>query len=163
MKTPENQLFAAYLNDPAEVPKGLDAGAILRMYPWFTTVRLLHEAESGDPLAALSRLTRPVSGGRLETPSAADFAKRTDTEIIDTFLLRGEYRIVPQDDTPDADADGSADGGDDAIVSEELAEIYRNQGLAQEAKAIYSKLSLLYPEKSVYFAEIIGKIDLETK
>ena len=52
---------------------------------------------------------------------------------------------------------------EDEIVSEELAAIYLSQGLRREAIAIYRKLSLLNPEKSVYFAELIGKIENNIK
>ena len=48
---------------------------------------------------------------------------------------------------------------EDDLVTEELAEIYRQQGLNDEACAIYRKLSLRNPEKSVYFAELIGKLE----
>ena len=52
---------------------------------------------------------------------------------------------------------------DDQVVSEELAEIYLAQGLRDKAIAIYRKLSLRNPEKSVYFAELIGKIENNIK
>ena len=48
---------------------------------------------------------------------------------------------------------------DPDLVSEELAEIFARQGLYSKAKAIYNKLSLLYPEKSVYFAQLIAGLD----
>ena len=52
---------------------------------------------------------------------------------------------------------------DDEVVTEELAEIYLAQGLRDKSVAIYRKLSLRNPEKSVYFAELIGKIENNIK
>ena len=45
----------------------------------------------------------------------------------------------------------------DDLLTEELAAIYLAQGLTGPAVEIYRRLSLLNPEKSVYFAEIIDK------
>ena len=45
------------------------------------------------------------------------------------------------------------------FCTETLAEIYLEQGYPEQAKEIYSKLILRYPEKSVYFASLIEKID----
>ncbi len=45
------------------------------------------------------------------------------------------------------------------LCTETLAQIYTEQGYTEEAKQIYSKLSLRYPEKSVYFASLIEKLD----
>ncbi|MBR4827180.1 MAG: hypothetical protein IKZ91_04795 [Bacteroidales bacterium] len=45
------------------------------------------------------------------------------------------------------------------LCTETLAQIYAEQGYYEEAKQIYSKLSLRYPEKSVYFAALIEKLD----
>lgn len=46
----------------------------------------------------------------------------------------------------------------DEIVSESLARIYEKQGLIKEAIEMYRKLSLINPEKSAYFAEIIENL-----
>ena len=45
------------------------------------------------------------------------------------------------------------------LYTETLAQIYAEQGYYEQAKLIYSKLILAYPEKSAYFASLIEKID----
>ena len=45
------------------------------------------------------------------------------------------------------------------LDTETLAQIYLEQGYPQEAIDIYSRLSLRYPEKSVYFAALIDEIN----
>lgn len=54
----------------------------------------------------------------------------------------------------------SADMGDDlGFYTETLAEIYMEQGYYEQAKRIYSKLILAYPEKNAYFAALIQKMN----
>ncbi|MCR4825215.1 MAG: hypothetical protein K5849_07675 [Bacteroidales bacterium] len=50
-------------------------------------------------------------------------------------------------------------GEPDGFCTETLAKIYLEQGYPDEALDIYSKLILRYPEKSVYFAALIEKIN----
>ena len=45
------------------------------------------------------------------------------------------------------------------IFTETLAQIYAEQGYYEQAKDIYSKLILAYPEKNAYFAALIQKMD----
>ena len=45
------------------------------------------------------------------------------------------------------------------LFTETLAQIYAEQGYYEQAKDIYSKLILAYPEKNAYFAALIQKID----
>ena len=45
------------------------------------------------------------------------------------------------------------------LYTETLAQIYAEQGYYEQAKLIYSKLILAYPEKSAYFATLIQKIE----
>jgi hypothetical protein len=52
---------------------------------------------------------------------------------------------------------------DESIVSETLARIYYEQGNLMKAIHIYKKLSLVYPEKSSFFAAQIEKIQKEVK
>ena len=46
----------------------------------------------------------------------------------------------------------------DAFMTETLAEIYMKQGYYYRALQAYEKLSLKYPQKSIYFASQIQKI-----
>ena len=84
-------------------------------------------------------------------------------EVIDRFLAEEPKRMVPREGIPQGDMSAESVADDDDPASEELAEIYLAQGLTMRAKAIYAKLSLLYPEKSVYFAEIIDRIGKNPK
>ena len=89
---------------------------------------------------------------RLITLSSAD--------IVDRFLSRDSYKIVAQEKGEDIEVVTEAElTEEDDLVSEELAEIYLKQGLNELAKETYRKLSLLNPEKSVYFAERFEKIE----
>ena len=45
------------------------------------------------------------------------------------------------------------------FFTETLAQIYAEQGYYEQAKDIYSKLILAYPEKNAYFAALIQKLD----
>lgn len=96
------------------------------------------------------------------------YGSRPDTvSVIDGFLSHadGGERIVP----PPADAaytqeDISAESvaEDGGIATETLAGIYLAQGLPDRAVEIYYKLSLKYPEKSAYFANLIADVQART-
>lgn len=47
---------------------------------------------------------------------------------------------------------------DSHFYTETLARIYAQQGYFDRAKEVYSKLILLYPEKSAYFASLIDEL-----
>lgn len=58
--------------------------------------------------------------------------------------------------------DGANSGMDPLIFyTETLAQIYTQQECWREALDVYSKLILLYPEKSVYFASLVNDIKLK--
>ena len=54
------------------------------------------------------------------------------------------------------DAEAAADFTD--FCTETLAQIYADQGYPEQARQIYSRLSLRFPEKSAYFAALIEKL-----
>lgn len=86
----------------------------------------------------------------------------THDDLIDRFLKRDDYRIVAEEGTAD-DLSQVVIEDDEDFASEELAEIYLNQGLYDEAIKTYRKLSLLNSEKSVYFAGLIAEIEDKKK
>lgn len=73
--------------------------------------------------------------------------------LIDMFLTTPPATMKPRSDVSGSDlAQPSEKNTTHELVSETLAEIYLAQGLPDKAAQIYSKLSLLYPEKKAYFA-----------
>ena len=85
--------------------------------------------------------------------------KMSRKELIDKFIAENPSISRPRAEfyNPISMAQNSIiDKGD--IVSETLAKIYQKQGYLDKAIEIYEKLSLLFPEKSIYFAAQIEKI-----
>lgn len=109
-----------------------------------------------DKVASLCRKPTPA----LLDIDVARLTEVTADDIIDRFLRADNLRIVAEEGDADGDiVTEAAFDADDDLASEELAEIYLAQGLKDMAKETYRKLSLLNPEKSVYFAELIAKIE----
>ena len=132
--------------------------------PLFRTERWSENVENSTSSDALGEdlvqtlCSRPVLGA--QSIDVERLTKITSEDIIDKFLRADTHRIVAEEGevTQEIVVEAAFDEEDD-MVSEELAEIYLAQGLKDMAKETYRKLSLLNPEKSIYFAEIISKID----
>ena len=56
-------------------------------------------------------------------------------------------------------AEGAPAEIEDRFCTETLAQIFAEQGYFEQAKSIYSRLGLFYPEKSAYFAALIENLD----
>lgn len=139
-----------------------DLKRVYELYPWFSALRreLILRSELKDELSVVVEASRHY--GQSVSLDADLLLKLSSDEIIDRFLDQKDLRIVAESGEPDGEVVTEADLDDeDDLVSEDLAQVYINQGLYSEAIAIYRRLSLQNPEKSVYFAEIIE--ELETK
>ena len=79
-----------------------------------------------------------------------DKVRRTDDNVF------SRYAAKARQDKPEVDSSKEEDLG---FYTETLAQIYAEQGYFDQAKRIYSKLILAYPEKSAYFAAIIQKMN----
>jgi len=152
--------IATGAGDATALVRTLDG--LLQRYPWFSLARAARRRASGradDKLGILagSRLT---SAAAYRTVDIDTLTRLTEDDIIDRFLKIGDYRIVSDDNgTPEDIRTESSHDDETDMISEELAEIYLSQGLYSEAIDIYRRLSLLNSEKSVYFAELIARIE----
>ncbi len=160
------QPFNEYICGRSDTVAGQELDRLENRHEWFTTARRAKKLLTGmdDPALTLPEMFWPtVAPGerRLQVKIAKKNSREDD--IIEKFLEHGGYRIVPGEEADlneivTGDVSGYADGD---LLTEDLAEIYRSQGLAQEAIEIYRKLSLLNPEKSIYFANAIERIETE--
>lgn len=95
-----------------------------------------------------------VVGGDYFSQQQYERVRRDGDNVFASFAKAGEEGAAGQQPaTEDRAAEDLAD-----ICTETLAQIYAEQGYPAQAKQIYSRLSLRFPEKSSYFASLIEKL-----
>lgn len=102
----------------------------------------------------LDRKTVRVAGGDYFSQEEYDLVRKQEDSVFSRFSADGDSR-----------RQGSGMEAADSVFfyTETLAQIYADQGYYEQAKEIYSKLILAYPEKNAYFAALIEKLDKEIK
>ena len=90
-----------------------------------------------------------VVGGDFFTQADYDQVRRVDDNVFSRYAAKAK-----QDNTYEEEPPVEFD-----LYTETLAQIYAEQGYYEQAKGIYSKLILAYPEKSAYFAALIQKLN----
>ena len=153
----KNKNFSDTQNDLITIDNEL-IEPLFRTERWSEMVENLTSSDALGEDLVQTLCSRPVLGA--QSIDVERLTKITSEDIIDKFLRADTHRIVAEEGevTQEIVVEAAFDEEDD-MVSEELAEIYLAQGLKDMAKETYRKLSLLNPEKSIYFAEIISKID----
>ncbi|MEG1864703.1 MAG: hypothetical protein RR199_05205 [Alistipes sp.] len=150
------------INPTAALPSLAELEALVSRYAWFAPLRTVRVKLIGraDGRLEVMRPWRVESALFRQPMDASLFATPSSDEVIDRFLREKNLRIVADEqDTEEQVRIEAVLDDEDQVVSEQLAEIYLAQGLRERSVAIYRKLSLLNPEKSVYFAELITKIE----
>ena len=97
---------------------------------------------------------RPVRivGGDYFTQSQYEKVRRTEDNVFSRFAAGIRKEASDPKDILDVE---------DFFCTETLAQIFADQGRYEEAKRIYSKLLLKFPEKNAYFASLIEKLEQE--
>lgn len=130
--------------------------------------RVAHEPVAGDFSDAALEALRPATEPSADAGGDGNAAGRRVVVLGGDYFSRDQYERVqqPGDRVFSSFARKAKDEGyveipeDDFtdFATETLAQIYAEQGYYEQACAIYSKLSLRFPEKSAYFAAQIDKI-----
>ena len=102
-----------------------------------------------EPVEAVEQRRVHVVGGDFFSQADYDKVRRSDDYVFSRYAAKAKEDKT-YDDVKEEEFD---------LYTETLAQIYAEQGYYEQAKNIYSKLILAYPEKSAYFASLIQKIE----
>ena len=109
------------------------------------------QPEYSLPQKVESHRTMRVAGGDFFSPEQYAAVRKDEDNVFSNF--KSERYDEPESRNWEDPEFG--------FCTETLAAIYADQGYFAEAKKIYSRLILRYPEKSAYFASLIEKLRQE--
>jgi tetratricopeptide (TPR) repeat protein len=125
----------------------------------------IHFSKEKDSfLGWLNKLNKDISKNELNTSqslTSPKIEKEKVENLVDRFIQSDPRISKPSKAeffSPIQMAKKSVEDND-MIVSETLAKVYIDQGNTEKAIHIFRKLSLLYPDKSTYFAALILKLE----
>jgi tetratricopeptide (TPR) repeat protein len=174
MYIPSRKLIAEMvLAAPADGSAVRDAAAVIKEY-------IAPSAPAGSAMAAGTRTAAPAAASagpagvdpvRAAAAASGQVYRRTVVPVGGDFFSKEEYASVTRESDKvfsrfkaarsEADEEGKWKDPELGFCTETLGRIYAEQGYFDEAKKIYSRLMLRYPEKSAYFASLILKLDTE--
>jgi tetratricopeptide (TPR) repeat protein len=91
-----------------------------------------------------------VVGGDYFSIEDYEQVRRSDDNVFSKYAAKARQDAPVQNGISAVEFD---------LYTETLAQIYAEQGYYEQAKHIYSKLILAYPEKNAYFAALIQKLN----
>ena len=136
--------IAEMMRDPNTIDwTDADVGKLIKSY----IAEKTRETEKAD-----SSYVRKVHvvGGDYFSVEEYEHVRRSEDNVFSKYAAKARE---------DAPVVGGVSAVEFDLYTETLAQIYAEQGYYEQAKHIYSKLILAYPEKNAYFAALIQKID----
>lgn len=124
--------------------------------------QLLQDLTSGNEAPAEISVSPKQTIKERRTPRGGDFysqdqydsVRQSEDSIFSSFAAKARS---------DEPKEKSEQAVTESFCTETLAQIYLEQGYIDQAKYIYSKLILRYPEKSAYFATLIENLEQITE
>jgi hypothetical protein len=98
-----------------------------------------------------------------EKKEIVDEKKKEQIDIIKAFSKK-EFKLATLKEMEDfqkqADLSENSTHLHPTLLSESYAKLLVKQGKKQKAKEIYQKLMVKFPDKNIYFADLIKSLDL---